>query len=69
MKQELRRKLKNHFLIGFIPFVATTDEVLQPLISNIQELEHGYELKINNQEVWIAGGLGVITSDLLEGNE
>ncbi|CAB4482093.1 unnamed protein product [Rhizophagus irregularis] len=69
MKQELRRKLKNHFLIGFIPFTATTDEVLQPLISNIQELEHGYELKINNQEVWIAGGLGVITSDLLEGNE
>ncbi|CAG8730681.1 11849_t:CDS:2, partial [Funneliformis mosseae] len=31
--------------------------------------ERGYELKISNQTVWITSGLGVITSDLLEGNE
>jgi len=69
MKQVLRQKLKNHFLLGFIPFTATSDEVLQPLIDDIQELEHGYKLKINNQHVWVTGGLGVITSDLPEGNE
>ncbi|CAG8661039.1 10298_t:CDS:2, partial [Funneliformis mosseae] len=43
MKQTLRQKLKNHFLLGFIPFAATSDEVI--------------------------GGLGIITSDLPEGNE
>jgi|GEM_PF-3337476 len=69
MKQVFRQKLKNHFLLGFIPFTATSNEVLQSLINDIQELEHGYELEINNQRVWITGGLGVITSDLPEGNE
>src|SRR4051812_44210035 len=69
MKQGLRQKLKNHFLLGFIPYTATSDEVLQPIIKDIQELEHGYELEINNQRIWVTGGLGVITSDLPEGNE
>ncbi|GBC28437.2 hypothetical protein GLOIN_2v1480079 [Rhizophagus irregularis DAOM 181602=DAOM 197198] len=69
MPQILRQKLKNHFLIGFIPFSASCDEVLQPLINDIQDLEHGYELEISNQTVWVTGGLGVITSDLPEGNE
>ena len=48
MKQVLRQKLKNHFLFGFIPYAATSDEVLQPIIKDIQELEHGYELEIDN---------------------
>ncbi len=69
MKQIHRQKLKNHFLLRFIPFAATSDEVLQPLINDIQDLERGYELKIGNQTVWVTGGLGVITSDLPEGNE
>jgi hypothetical protein len=69
MKQIYRKKLKNHFLIGFIPFTATNEEVLQPLINDIQELERGYELEIDNQHIWVTGGLGVITSDLPEGNE
>ncbi|CAG8726471.1 6401_t:CDS:2, partial [Funneliformis mosseae] len=69
MKQTLRQKLKNQFLLGFIPFAATSDEVLQPLINDIQDFKRGYELKIGNQTVWVTGGLGVITSDLPEGNE
>ncbi|CAB4432728.1 unnamed protein product [Rhizophagus irregularis] len=69
MKQILRQKLKNHFLYGFIPYAAASDEVLQPIIKDIQELEREYELEINNQRVWVTGGLGVITSDLPEGNE
>ncbi|UZO03748.1 uncharacterized protein OCT59_024151 [Rhizophagus irregularis] len=49
--------------------IASCDEVLQPLINDIQDLEHGYELEISNQTVWVTGGLGVIISDLPEGNE
>ncbi|CAB4432430.1 unnamed protein product [Rhizophagus irregularis] len=48
---------------------TASDEVLQPIIKDIQELEREYELEINNQRVWVTGGLGVITSDLPEGNE
>ncbi|CAG8724657.1 9255_t:CDS:1 [Funneliformis mosseae] len=69
MKQTLRQKLKNYFLLGFILFAATSDKVLQPLINNIQDLERGYELKIGNKTMWVTGGLGVITRDLPEGNE
>ncbi|PKY57872.1 hypothetical protein RhiirA4_429309 [Rhizophagus irregularis] len=49
MKQILRQKLKNHFLYGFIPYAAASDEVLQPIIKDIQEFEREYELEINNQ--------------------
>ncbi|CAB5190902.1 unnamed protein product [Rhizophagus irregularis] len=50
-------------------WLTASDEVLQPIIKDIQELEKGYELEINNQRVWVSGGLGVITSDLPEGNK
>jgi len=59
MKQVFRKKLKNHFLLGFIPFTAKSNEVLQPIINDIQELERGYEFKIDNQRIWVTGGLGV----------
>ncbi|EXX78796.1 hypothetical protein GLOIN_2v1765417 [Rhizophagus irregularis DAOM 181602=DAOM 197198] len=58
MPQVLRQKLKNHFLLGFIPFAATCDDVLKLLISDIKELESGFEMD-----------LGDITSDLPDGNE
>ncbi|RGB42455.1 hypothetical protein C1646_750959 [Rhizophagus diaphanus] len=47
-KIRISQELKNHFLIGFISFTITTDEVFQPFISDIQELECRYELNINN---------------------
>src|SRR5947199_7152211 len=49
MPQELRQKLKNHFLLGFIPFGANCNEVLKPLVSDIKELKNGYEINLNNE--------------------
>ncbi|CAB4441984.1 unnamed protein product [Rhizophagus irregularis] len=69
MPQVLRQKLKNHFLLGFIPFAATCDDVLKPLVSDIKELESGFEMDLGDERIWIMGGLGDITSDLPEGNE
>ncbi|PKY62093.1 hypothetical protein RhiirA4_334440 [Rhizophagus irregularis] len=69
MPQVLQQKLKNHFLLGFIPFAATCDDVLKPLVSDIKELESGFEMDLGDECIWIMGGLGDITSDLPEGNE
>ncbi|CAB4444803.1 unnamed protein product [Rhizophagus irregularis] len=54
---------------GFIPFAATCDDVLKPLVSDIKELESGFEMDLGDECIWIMGGLGDITSDLPEGNE
>ncbi|RGB43820.1 hypothetical protein C1646_661202 [Rhizophagus diaphanus] len=48
---------------------ATCDDVLKPLISDIKELENGFEMDLDDKHIWIMGGLGDITSDLPEGNE
>lgn len=69
MTQVSRQKLKNHFLLGFIPFAARCDDVLKPLVSDIKELENGFEMNLGDECVWVMGGLGDITSDLPEGNE
>ena len=69
MSQVMRQKLKNHFLLAFIPFGANCENVLNPLIENIKELEKGFAMDMNDKQIWITGGLGNITSDLPEGNE
>ncbi|POG59717.1 hypothetical protein GLOIN_2v1847995 [Rhizophagus irregularis DAOM 181602=DAOM 197198] len=69
MTQVIRQKLKNHFLLGFIPFGANCNDVLKPIIEDIKELENGFEMDLDNKRIWITGGLGNITSDLPEGNE
>jgi hypothetical protein len=69
MSQVMHQKLKNHFLLGFIPFGANCADVLKPLIADIKELENGFTIVANNEPVWITGGLGNIMSDLPEGNE
>ncbi|RGB25373.1 hypothetical protein C1646_771828, partial [Rhizophagus diaphanus] len=66
MPQDLRKK---HFLLGFIPFGANCNKVLKPLISDIKELENGFEMDLGDKRIWITGGLGDITADLPEGNE
>lgn len=69
MPQVLQQKLKNHFLLDFIPFAATCDDILKPLVSDIKKLENGFEMDLSDKRIWIMGGLGDITSDLPEGNE
>ena len=69
MSQVMRQKLKNHFLLGFIPYGANCEDILKPIIKDIKELENGYMMNINDEYIWITGGLGDIISDLPEGNE
>ncbi|CAG8670757.1 2208_t:CDS:2, partial [Rhizophagus irregularis] len=49
------------FSVNKLDFQLDYEEVLQPIIKDIQELGHGYELEINNQRVWVIGELDIIT--------
>src|SRR6185295_2996083 len=51
MPFSLRKQLKNHFVIGFIPFGGHFDELMQPLLQELRRLEKGVAMKMNNETV------------------
>ncbi|CAG8656942.1 1205_t:CDS:1, partial [Diversispora eburnea] len=53
----------------FVPFDASFNEFIKPFIRDIQLLENGIPMKINNIEYLIIDSLGVVTADLLQGND
>jgi hypothetical protein len=69
MTLKLRQQLKNHFLIGFVPFGGKFEDVIKPFIKDIKQLQHGIVMKIGEEEVWVTGGLGLTTADLPQGND
>jgi hypothetical protein len=69
MTLKLRQQLKNHFLIGFVPFGGEFKDVIKPFIKDIKQLQHGIVMKIGEEEVWVTGGLGLTTADLPQGND
>lgn len=64
-----RKSIKNHFILGFVPFGGNFNEFILPFISEMKELEQGKIMKVNGQDAWIIASLGVITSDLPQGND
>jgi hypothetical protein len=64
MPLELRQQLKNHFLIGFVPFGGEFRHFIKPFIQDIKWLQSGIVMKIEEEEVWVTGGLGLITANL-----
>lgn len=69
MGQDLRKKLRNHFLISFVPFGAEFDDVIKEFISDMKELQRGVLMPIKNGQVWVTAGLGMCTADLPQGND
>jgi len=69
MPLKLRQRLKNHFLLSFVPFGGNFKETIKPFINDILLLQKGLYMKINNEDYWIIGGLGVATADLPQGND
>jgi hypothetical protein len=69
MPAHQRKLLKNHFVLGFVPFGGDFNEFLQPFISKMKKLEQGKIMKVNGQNAWIIASLGVVTSDLPQGND
>jgi len=69
MTLKLRQQLKNHFLVGFVPFGGEFKDVIKPFIGDIKKLQRGTIMKIGEEKVWVTGGLGLTTADLLQGND
>jgi hypothetical protein len=69
MNRELRKKLRNHFLISFVLFEGEFKNVLKEFISDMKELQSGIIMTIKNEQVWVSAGFGMIMADLLQGND
>jgi hypothetical protein len=69
MPMFMRKLLKNHFVLGFVPFGGNFDEFIQPFIMEMKSLERGQIMNIQGQDYWITAGLGVVTADLPQGND
>ena len=69
MPMFMRKLLKNHFILGFVPFGGTFDDFIKPFIAEMKLLERGQIMNIQGQDYWIIAGLGVVTADLPQGND
>ena len=69
MPAHMRKQLKNHFVIGFVPFGGNFNEFIQPFVNELREFEKGKIMNIQGQDVWIIAGLEVVTADLPQGND
>src|SRR6266516_678921 len=45
MPKSFRKLLKNHFLIGFVPFGASFEDFIKPVLRDIKKLEKGLIMK------------------------
>ncbi len=59
-----RIHLKNHFVLGFVPFNSFFDEFIKPFIIEIKILEKGKVINIQGNECIVIVSLSDITADL-----
>ena len=69
MPARQRKLLKNHFVLGFVPFGGNFNEFMLPFISEMKEFEQGKLMEVNGQDAWVIASLGVVTADLPQGND
>src|SRR6266542_3158848 len=64
-----RKLIKNHFILGFVPFGGNFNEFILPFISKMKKLEQGKIMMVQGQNAWVIASLGVVTADLSQGND
>ncbi|PKY54523.1 hypothetical protein RhiirA4_282095, partial [Rhizophagus irregularis] len=69
MPFNMRKQLKNHFILGFVPFGGNFNDFIKPFINEMKQLEKGKIFKINGQDSLIIASIGQITADLPQGND
>ncbi|PKY19767.1 hypothetical protein RhiirB3_384336 [Rhizophagus irregularis] len=69
MPAYMRKQIKNHFVLGFVPFGGTFNEFIKPFVVEMKKLEQGKIMKIQGEDSWIIASLSVITADLPQGND
>ncbi|CAG8756023.1 6317_t:CDS:2, partial [Racocetra persica] len=69
MPCQMRKQLRNHFVIGFVPFEGDFKDFIKPFLHEIKKLEQGFVINLNGINYWITGELGMFTADLPQGND
>src|SRR5436190_6398534 len=64
-----RIRLKNHFVLGFVPFGGSFEEFIKPFITEMKVLEKGKIMIIQGNECFVIASLGDTTADLPQGND
>ena len=60
-----RKKLKNHFVLGFVSFGSYFEEFIEPFISEIKTLKDKVIMNIQGNKYFVIVSLGNIIADLL----
>src|SRR5947207_1172989 len=69
MPFSMRKLLKNHFVIGFVPFGGKFKDFIDPFLKELKELEKGKIIDIQGKNTLVVAGLGLVTADLPQGND
>ena len=69
MPANLRKLIKNHFVLGFVPFGENFNEFIRPFVEELKTFEKGKVMKVLGQTALVIAGLGVVTADLPQGND
>ncbi|PKY61391.1 hypothetical protein RhiirA4_486295 [Rhizophagus irregularis] len=64
-----RKQLKNHFVIGFVPFGGSFNEFIRPFVDEMKQLEKGIIMDVQGNRSFIIASLGDVTADLPQGND
>ena len=68
MTKEMRRQIKNHFPVGFVPFGGNFKDFIKPFVEELDLLQKGMWMKCAEGDAWVIAGLGCVTADLPQGN-
>ncbi|GBC29130.1 hypothetical protein GLOIN_2v1790940 [Rhizophagus irregularis DAOM 181602=DAOM 197198] len=69
MPFSMRKLLKNHFVIGFVPFGGKFKDFIRPFLKELKELEKEKIINIQGEDTLVVAGLGLVTADLPQGND
>ena len=69
MPFDMRKHLRNHFVLGFVPFDGYFEDFIQPFIRDMKQLEKGVLMNVQGIDCWVIAGLGCVTADLPQGND
>jgi hypothetical protein len=64
-----RKQLKNHYVLGFVPFGGCFDEFIEPFVAEMRQLEKGRIMDIQGNESLVIASIGDVTADLPQGND
>jgi hypothetical protein len=54
---ELRQKLRNIFLVGFVPPTVAFDEFIKPFVDELHNLQSGTRMCIGGNDYWVVAGM------------